>query len=72
VKGKIMEEKSVAASKINITALIAQGVSIAAMLGYIPEEHKDAVLEAALVILPFAIQVFRTFYTKAQLRFGAR
>lgn len=65
-----MEVKSVAASKINIASLVAQCVAIAAIFGWIPEEHKDAVLQTALLVIPGAIQIFRTFFTTAKLRIG--
>jgi|AntRauTorckE5430_2_1112549.scaffolds.fasta_scaffold05949_5 hypothetical protein len=53
-----------AVSKINWTALVMALIGVGAALGVIPEELKEPVTEAALIIGPMLVATFRTWFTK--------
>jgi len=50
-------------SKINYTALAVQIIGVFAILNLIPADIEEQLTEAALLIGPALIQIFRTFFT---------
>ena len=52
-----------AKSKINWTALAMALVGVASALGYVPDEMKEPLNEAALIVGPMLVATFRTWFT---------
>ena len=50
-------------SKINWSALVLLGVGIALKAGYLPAEYEAEITEAAYILMPALIIVFRTWFT---------
>lgn len=53
-------------SKINITALITWLVGGAVTIGLVPAEHKEVVLQFAVLVAPPLIMTFRTWFTASK------
>lgn len=51
-------------SKINYTALVMALVGIAAAFDLIPEDAKEPIIEATLIVGPMLVATFRTWFTE--------
>lgn len=52
------------ASKINLTSLITQIITIILLMGFIPAKYTPHILALVGLVLPTLVQVFRTWFTK--------
>jgi len=55
-------------SKINITALITQVVTILFLAGVMPSKYETAVIAIIGLVMPAVVQIWRTWFTEKKER----